>query len=110
MRRKTDNQIVVDKQTADKGHFHVGQQVTILTTKAPKKYELAGIAKFGTVDSLAGASIILFTPAEVQRVANVHNEFSQISVVAKPGVSQTQVAQDIQRTLLTNGQTQASTR
>jgi putative ABC transport system permease protein len=98
---QADDEIVVDKQTADKGHFHVGQQVTILTTKAPRKYVLAGIAKFGTVDSLAGASIILFTPAEVQRVAGVNNEFSQISVVAKPGVSQTQVAQDIQHTLTT---------
>jgi putative ABC transport system permease protein len=101
---ETDNQIVIDKQTADKGHFKVGDQVTVLTTKAPRKYELAGIAKFGTVDSLAGASIVLFTPDEVQRVANVRNEFSQISVVAKPGVSQTRVAQDIEATLSADGQ------
>lgn len=100
---EANNQIVVDKGTADKGHFNVGQQVTILTTKAPQKYQLVGIARFGTVDSLAGASIILFTPAQVQVVANVHDEFSQISVVAKPGVSQTQVEADIERTLLTNG-------
>ncbi len=105
---ENDGQIVVDKQTADKGHFKVGQRITILTTKAPKKYELAGIAKFGTVDSLAGASIILFTPAEAQRLANVTNEYSQISVVAKPGVSQTQVAQDIEQTLLTDPATHAN--
>jgi putative ABC transport system permease protein len=102
----SDDQIVVDKGTADKGDFQVGSKVTVLTTKAPKQYELAGIAKFGTVDSLAGASIILFTPQEVQRVAGVKNEFSQISVVAKPGVSQTQVAQDINNTLLADGQKQ----
>jgi len=101
---EAENQIVIDKQTADKGDFHVGDQVTVLTTKAPKKYQLVGIAKFGTVDSLAGASIVIFTPAEVQLVANVKNEFSQISVVAKPGVSQTQVAGDIERTLAANGQ------
>ena len=59
---ETDDQIVIDKQTADKGDFHVGDQVTVLTTKAPKKYQLVGIAKFGTVDSLAGASIVIFTP------------------------------------------------
>jgi putative ABC transport system permease protein len=103
-----NNQIVVDKGTADKGGFHVGEAVTILTTKTPQKYQLAGIAKFGTVDSLAGASIILFTPAQAQVVADVHNEFSQISVVAKPGVSQTQVAQDIQHTLLTDDPGHAS--
>ncbi|HEY5173820.1 MAG TPA: ABC transporter permease, partial [Acidimicrobiia bacterium] len=101
---ETDGQIVIDKQTADKGHFKVGDHVTVLTTKAPRTYALAGIAKFGTVDSLAGASIVLFTPDEVQRVANVKNEFSQISVVAKPGVSQTQAAKDIEATLAANGQ------
>ncbi len=99
---RADDEIVVDKQTADKGKFQVGQKVTILTRNAPKKYVLVGVAKFGTVDSLAGASIILFTPAEVQRVAHVSNKFSQISVVAKPGVSQTQVAQDIRATLAAN--------
>lgn len=103
---QTDDQIVVDKQTADKGGLRVGDQVTILTVNAPRKYELAGIAKFGTVDSLAGASIILFTPAQAQKAARVNNEFSQISVVAKPGVSQTQVAQDISQTLAANHQGQ----
>jgi putative ABC transport system permease protein len=103
---QADDEIVVDKGTADKGDFKVGDHVTILTTKAPKKYKLVGIAKFGTVDSLAGASIILFTPHEVQRIAGVNNEFSQISVVAKPGVSQTQVAADIEKTLQAHGQTQ----
>lgn len=102
----TDNQIVIDKHTADKGKLNVGDQVTVLTTKAPRKYQLVGIAKFGTVDSLAGASITLFTVPEVQRLANAPNQFSQISVVAKPGVSQDQVASDIRTTLAANGQGQ----
>jgi putative ABC transport system permease protein len=103
---QTANQIVIDKHTADKGDFHVGDRVTILTREAPRKYELVGIARFGTVDSLAGASITLFTPAEMQHVAGVENQFSQISVVAKPGVSQTQVAKDIERTLAAHGKGQ----
>ena len=100
---QTDNQIVIDKQSADKGGLHVGDQVTILSTKAPRKYRLVGIAKFGTVDSLAGASITLFTMPEVQRLANAPNQFSQIAVVARPGVSQDQVTADIARTLAANG-------
>jgi putative ABC transport system permease protein len=103
---QADDQIVLDKHTADTGNFHVGDEVTVLTSRAPLKYKLVGIARFGTVDSLAGASITLFTPREMQRVANVKNQFSQISVVAKPGVSQTQVASDIARTLAAHGQSQ----
>ena len=97
-----DNQIAIDKHTADTGHLKVGEQVTVLTSRAPKRYQLVGIAKFGTVDSLAGASITLFTLPEAQRLANAVGQFSQISVVAKPGVSQTQVASDIQQTLAAN--------
>jgi putative ABC transport system permease protein len=82
---QTDDQIVIDKQSADKGKLHVGDRVTVLTTKAPRKYELVGIAKFGTVDSLAGASITLFAVPEIQRLATAPNQFSQISVVATPG-------------------------
>jgi len=103
---QTDDQIAVDKHTADNGHLQVGDQVTVLTTDAPRKYQLVGIAKFGTVDSLAGASITLFTVHEVQRLGNAVNQFSQISVVAKPGVSQTQVASDITRTLAAHGDAQ----
>jgi putative ABC transport system permease protein len=103
---QADDEIVIDKQTADKGKLHVGDSVLVLTNQAPRHYQLVGIAKFGTVDSLAGASIVIFTPAQIQRVANVKNEFGQISVVAKPGVSQTQVAKDIETTLAANGQGQ----
>ena len=98
-----DNEVAIDKHTADDGHLAVGDTVTILTAKAPQKFHLVGIAKFGTVDSLAGASITLFTLPEAQRLANAVNQFSQISVVAKPGVSQTQVANDIRQTLAANG-------
>ncbi|HEV7527074.1 MAG TPA: FtsX-like permease family protein, partial [Acidimicrobiia bacterium] len=97
-----DDEIVIDKHSADTGHLKVGDKVAVLSRLPPRKYTLVGIARFGTVDSLAGASITLFTPSEVQRIAGVKNQFSQISVVAKPGVSQTQVAQDIRATLIAN--------
>ena len=103
---QANDEIAIDKQSADKGHLKVGDQVTVLTTQAPRKYHLVGVAKFGTVDSLAGASITIFTVPEVQRLALAPDQFSQISVVAKPGVSQTQVTSDIQRTLAANGDSQ----
>jgi putative ABC transport system permease protein len=98
----SDTEIAIDKQSADKGHLKVGDRVTVLTTQSPRKYDLVGVAKFGTVDSLAGASITIFTIPEVQRLANAPNQFSQISVVAKPGVSQEQVTSDIRATLAAN--------
>ncbi len=92
-------EIVIDKGTADKGDFHVGQLATVLTSKAPKEYTIVGIARFGTADNLAGASVVLFTRAEAQRIAGAKHQYSYISIAAKPGVSQTQVADNVRTAL-----------
>jgi putative ABC transport system permease protein len=100
---KTDDEIVIDRHTAETGHLKVGDRVTVLTALPPKKYTIVGTAKFGTVDSLAGASITLFTMPEAQRIGHSIGQFGQISVVAKPGVGQKQVTADIAATLAAAG-------
>jgi putative ABC transport system permease protein len=99
----TNDQIVIDKHSADQAKLKVGDRVKILTGQAPKIYSLVGIAKFGNADSLAGASATLFNLPEAQRLANAKGEFSQISVIADPGVSQDQVETNIAKTLSDNG-------
>jgi len=96
---RTADQIVIDKGTADKGDFKVGQVATVLTNKAPKKYTITGIARFGSADNLAGASVTLFTVSEAQRIADAPNQFDYINVKAQPGVSQDQLAQNIRSAL-----------
>jgi putative ABC transport system permease protein len=100
----TNDQIVIDKHSADTAKLHVGDRVKILTSQAPKVYDLVGIAKFGDANSLAGASATLFDLPEAQRLANATREFSQISVIADSGVSQEQVKDNIAKTLNDNGQ------
>src|SRR3954452_9210072 len=96
---RTNDEIVIDKKSADKGHLAVGDRANVLTLAAPKKYTISGIARFGTVDSPAGASVVLFTLPEAQRAANLKNQFTDISVVADPGVSQGQVQANLQQAL-----------
>ncbi len=95
----TGDEVVIDKHTADKAKLHVGDAVEILTQKAPKTYRIVGIAKFGTADSLLGASAALFTVPEVQRIADAADQFDQISVVADPGVTQEQLKTNLQAAL-----------
>jgi putative ABC transport system permease protein len=99
----TDDQIVIDKGSADKAHFHVGQEATVLTGLPPKKYKIVGIARFGTADNLAGASIVLFTIHEAQKIAGLPGKFDYISIAGKPGVSQNQVAASVHTTLAAHG-------
>ena len=68
---------------ADKAKFKVGDRVTVLTDSPPRKYTIVGIARFGTADSLVGASITLFTMPEAQRIGNSVDQFGEISVVGE---------------------------
>src|SRR3954471_20930723 len=43
---RTADEIVIDKGSADKGHFHVGDMVKVLTGLPPKQYKVVGIARF----------------------------------------------------------------
>jgi putative ABC transport system permease protein len=96
---RSDDQIVIDKKSADKGHLHVGQRTIVLSQQPSKKYTIVGIAKFGTVDSPAGASVVLYTTREAQRAAALPGKFTDISVVAAQGLSQDQVKTNLQRAL-----------
>lgn len=93
------DEIVVDRHTAEEGKSAIGDRVTILTNKPPRKYTIVGIARFGTADSLAGASITLFAMNEVQRIGNSVDEFGEISVIGKPGFSQEEVRKNIAATI-----------
>ena len=84
-----DDEIVIDKGAANKGDIAVGQHVSVLTGQAIKEYTVVGIAKFGTADSALGASIVQFTLPEAQRIVGyTPDQYSQIGVVATPGISQ----------------------
>jgi putative ABC transport system permease protein len=88
---RTNDEIVIDKRSADRGDLHVGDRVDVLTADPPAPYRIVGIARFGTADSPAGASVVLFTPDQAQIVAHANGEFDSVSVVAEPGVSQQEI-------------------
>ncbi len=100
---RTSGEIVIDRYTADRARLHVGDRVVVLTTRAPRKYTVVGIARFGNADSLLGASITAFTMPQAQKLANAVGRFSQISVVARHGVSQSQLATSVGQRLASRG-------
>ncbi|HZB40408.1 MAG TPA: ABC transporter permease, partial [Ilumatobacter sp.] len=57
------DEIVIDKASADKAGYHVGDIATVLTKSEPQQFTIAGIATFAGEDSPAGATAVLFTDA-----------------------------------------------
>lgn len=84
----SDGEIVIDRGSADKGHFVVGDTATVLTQDAPVEFTITGIARFGTADSPGGATAVLFTDADAQRYLSSPGQVDGIAVEAADGVSQ----------------------
>ena len=84
----SDDQVVIDKHSADVGRFKVGDKVRVLTQAGPAMYTISGIATWAGADSPLGASITAFMPMVAEQVLGQQGKVSQLMVAAAPGVSQ----------------------
>src|SRR6516165_7385837 len=96
------NQVVIDNKSATDGHLRVGDMTTVLALGPPQRFRVVGIIKFGTADSPGDASVALFTTPVAQRLVAGPGKVTSILFVAKPGVSQQQLASNL-RTALPHG-------
>jgi putative ABC transport system permease protein len=93
------DQVVMDQGSADRGGFAVGDTVRVLTKAAPRDMTVAGVARFGTLDSPAGSSVALFDTATAQQLIGVPGMFSSIVVAAGSGVSPDELAMKLTASL-----------
>jgi putative ABC transport system permease protein len=91
--------VVMDAATAQKNHFRVGDQVRILLPGPSRTFTITGIARFGTAENLAGATLAAFTLPTAQAVLQLEDQFDTINVVAVPGADKAAVEKGIARIL-----------
>ncbi|MGH9182186.1 MAG: FtsX-like permease family protein, partial [Acidimicrobiales bacterium] len=96
---QADDEVVIDKGSADKAGYEVGDRATVLTAGAPLAVTVVGVARFGTADSAGGTSYVMFPTAVAQRLVGRPGKFSAIAVVAEDGVSQQELAERIDQAL-----------
>jgi len=87
---QNDNEVAIDKATADKYDFHKGDTVTVQGQAPAKQYTVSGVATLGASENLAGSRLVVFTLPEAQRVTG-HDGYDDISVAAKGGTSPEQL-------------------
>ncbi|HUP73616.1 MAG TPA: FtsX-like permease family protein [Acidimicrobiales bacterium] len=92
-----DDEIVIDKHSADAAGYRPGDRATVLTKSAPREFTISGIAKFGTADSPGGASAVLFTDAVAQHLLGETGKVDGIAVTAASGTSQAQLVASIEQ-------------
>uniref|UniRef100_A0AAU2VTR4 ABC transporter permease n=1 Tax=Streptomyces sp. NBC_00008 TaxID=2903610 RepID=A0AAU2VTR4_9ACTN len=86
-----DGRIALDRDTAKKGEYEVGDTVRVATNGPVKEYTLSGV--FTTEDGAvnAGGSLVLFDTDVAQKLFLRPGEFQDVSVTAAPGASDQQV-------------------
>ena len=91
----TDNEVVIDVSSFEKGDFTLGDSTTILTQSGPQPVTIVGTVSFAGADSPGGASATLFTPAAAQRAMTGVGKVDAIRIAARDGVSQEELAAQV---------------
>jgi putative ABC transport system permease protein len=109
----TSQDVVMDKATATKYHFRVGDRVRVLLGTSPRYFTVSGIVTFGADDNLAGASLAGFDLPTAQALFNTRGHYDTIDVLAKPGADNVALQRTIARILprgvqVVSGQTVAN--
>ncbi|MFK3730731.1 ABC transporter permease [Streptomyces sp. NPDC088090] len=79
------DQIALDRETADKGGYQVGERVRVATNGPVKEYTLSGV--FTTEDGAvnAGGSLVVFDAPVAQKLYLKPGYYSDLNVSAAPG-------------------------
>ena len=81
------NQVVVDKSTASKEHFKIGDVIGVQAFGPVERLRISGIVKFGSVSTIGGATLSGFDLPTAQRLFGKPGKLDEIAVAASPGVS-----------------------
>ena len=96
---RAEDEVALDKFTADRHKFHVGDRIGI-AGKVPKRtYKLVGIARYGSVASFGGASIAVVTLKQAQELTGNVGKLQSIQVAHSPTLSDQELKKRIRAAL-----------
>lgn len=84
-------EMVMDAGSASSTGYEIGDAVRVQTENVVEDFTLVGVVGFGTADSPAGGSYVLFTLEEAQRVVGEPGKANDVLAVGEEGTTQEQV-------------------
>ncbi|UQX01466.1 ABC transporter permease [Streptomyces sp. RerS4] len=90
-----DDQVALDKDSAAKGTYKVGDKIRVATNGPVREFTLTGV--FTTEDGAvnAGGSLVLFNTKIAQELYLQPGYYSELSISAKPGVTADRLLGDV---------------
>ena len=95
----TAHEVVMDKATAQKYHFKIGDSVRVLLPAGRQTFTISGLVTFGTDANMAGETLAEFDQAAAEQLFNARGYYSSISVLAKPGADNVELQHAIAKLL-----------
>ena len=95
------DQVVIDAGSAKKENYKVGDKIRASAEGPTREFNIVGIARYGSVDSIGGATFAVFDVPTAQDMLNKQGEVDSIFIAAKSGTSDAAVADQV-RPLLDN--------
>jgi len=92
-------QVMIDRASAAKGGYAVGDQIHIAIGGQARAFTLTGTAGYGSADSIGGGSMAIFDTATAQRLFGLTGQYISIEVKASTGVTATQLRDRVARVL-----------
>lgn len=87
-----DDEIVIDRGSAERSGYRVGDVATVLTAHDPRAFTISGIANYGDRDSQGGAGAVLFDRSVAESLLSTPGEVNAVAATAADGVSASELA------------------
>jgi putative ABC transport system permease protein len=88
-------EVVIDKSTAGKEHFRVGDTVGVQAEGPVQRLRVSGLVKFGSVSTIGGATLAGFALPTAQRLFEKPGKLDEIAISARQGVSNAALLDEI---------------
>ena len=92
-------EVAINKGTADDEDLKIGDRVSLVGRSGRENFTISGLATFGDVESLGGATVSVVTLPKAQRLADQPGQVDSIQVAAEPGVTPDELVTRIERVM-----------
>ena len=80
-------EVAIDEGVADDESLAVGDRIGVAALGPAQEYEIVGIAKYGDVSSLGGATFAIFDIPTAQKLLDKEGELDSVQAAAQDGVA-----------------------
>jgi putative ABC transport system permease protein len=90
------NEVAVDKETAGKEDFEVGETIGVQAEGPVQRLRISGIMQFSSGLTIGGATLAGFDLPTAQRLMRKEGRLDEIAVASKAGVTDAELVREIQ--------------